>query len=179
MQLDERTGPFRIAFPTANSLAASIVEPLPRYTRPVGDGVIDFGLSADVGGNAPLRISVLPFGVGTAAQTMLLNLYGWRLLPAKVVANRQIWVPFFLSSFTCTLCTVPGLDHADVSASQLFCGTIVVVKGGVAGEDYSTLSPTGNSVAWLWQKLYGSSIVSVVTGLNGSSTSCNALVGII
>lgn len=173
MQIDERTGPFQIAYPTANSTAASVVEPVPSYTRPSGDGVIDF--HSDLGGIAPTRMLVLPYGVGSAS-TMILNLYGWRALPGKTAGNVGLWIPFFLSSFTVTLCTVPGLDHADLAANQRMAGTIVVIKGGTVGLDYGINSPTGNSVASLWQSLLGASIVSVLTGLNSSSTSCNALV---
>lgn len=176
MQLDDRTGPFQIAFPGGNSTAATIVEPVPTLTRPSGDGVIDF--HSEYGGVAAQKIRVVPYGVGTAAQTLLMNLYGWRYLPPRVAGNQGLWVPVFLSSYTCTLCTIPGLAGADVNASQLFCGTIVVVKGGVSGTDYSILSPTGNSMASFWQAVYGSSMVSIVTGLNSSSTSVNALVAV-
>lgn len=174
MQIDERTGPFQVAFPTANSTAASIVEPVPTLARPSGDGVVDF--HSEFGGVAATRILVLPFGAGSSSNTCLLNLYGWKVLPPHGTNQNAIWVPFFLSSYTVTLCTVPGLANTDLNASQLMAGTIVAVKGGTAGVDYSIMSPTGNSVASLWQKTNGASIISVVTGLNSSATSVNALV---
>lgn len=173
MQIDERAGPFRIAFPTANSTAASIVEPVPTYTRPSGDGVIDF--NSDFGGVAPTRMLVLPYGVA-ATNTCLMNIYGWRVLPAKTSPHVPIFIPYFLSSFTVTFSTVPGLDNADVGANQRFAGTIVIVKAGTVGLDYGVFSPTGNSVASFWQNIFGASLVSIVTGLNSSSTSVNALV---
>jgi hypothetical protein len=176
MLIDERTGPFQVAFPTANSTAASIVEPVPTLTRPSGDGVID--TRSEIGGANPTRILVLPFGAGAATNTCLLNLYGWKILPPHGTNQVAIWVPFFLSSYTVTLCTVPGLANTDLNASQFMAGTIVVVKGGTAGVDYGIMSPTGNSVASVWQKLNGASIVSVVTGLNSSATSVNALVAL-
>jgi len=173
MQIDERTGPFKVAFPTANSTAASIVEPVPTYSRPSGDGVIDF--NSEFGGIAPKRMLVLPFGVGSAT-TLIMNVYGWRILPALTAPHVPIWIPYFLSSYTVTLCTVPGLDNADVGSTQRFAGTIVIIKGGTVGLDYGIHSPTGNSVASFWQNLDGASLFSIVTGLNSSSTSVNALV---
>lgn len=176
MQIDERSGPFQVAFPTGNSTAASVVEPVPTLTRPSGDGVID--TRAEFGGANPTRILVLPYGAGSSGNTCLLNLYGWKVLPPHGTSQNAIWVPFFLSSYTVTLCTVPGLANTDLNSSQLMAGTIVVVKGGTAGTDYGIMSPTGNSVASVWQKLNGCSIVSVVTGLNSSATSVNALVSL-
>lgn len=173
MQIDERTGPFQVAFPGGNSTAASIVEPVPTLTRPSGDGVVD--THAEMGGSNPTRMLVLPFG-DAATNTCLMNFYGWKLLPPHGSNQSAIWVPFFLSSYTVTLSTVPGLANTDLNATQRMAGTIVVVKGGTVGVDYSIFSPTGNSVASVWQKLNGASIISVVTGLNSSATSVNALV---
>ncbi len=177
MFLDDRCGPLT-PVSTVDITTASITEPVPTYTEPSGDGIVE--LNAPTGGGTVQQLLVLPYGTDTATHTFLMALYGWRISSGRPGApgTRRIWVPYFLSSFTCTLSTVPGLSKADVDQTELFAGTIVVLKGGTVGYDYTIANPAGNSVANVRVRVYGASKVEIRFGLNSSSASCNALVGL-
>lgn len=169
MQIDTRSEQFVITN-SANSTATSITFPVPTTTMPSGDGIIQVGQG---GSTAPNSLMLVPYGAGTAAQTFLMNAYGWRRttgLGGKI----PIWVAVELATFTCTLATPPGLTDCDVNASQLFCGTITLGVGN-ANVSVEIVSPTGNVIAHIVLDAKGSQLVELRFSTNSSATSCNCL----
>lgn len=171
MQIETRSSPFFITNPVnGNVTAASITFPVPSLSAPTGDGVIPMGHG---GGTSANGLQLVPYGAGSPTNTFSLNAYGWR--PTEGYGGtKPLWVAYLLASFTCTLCTVPGLAGADVDDSQLFAGTIALVVGN-ANISNEVISPTGNVVAHIVLDAKGSRFVEVRFGTGSSATSCNCL----
>lgn len=172
MQIDTRSSPlFKVR--ETNDTTASITFPVPRLTEPSGEGIINMGQG---GGDSSNGLMLIPFGAGSATNTFSMNCYAWT--PTLGVTDHAtlvpLWVATVLGTFTCTLSTVPGLATSYVNASQLFCGTIVLVVGtqNVSNE---VISPTGNTVAHILLDTKGSKLVEIRFGTGASATSCNCL----
>ncbi len=174
MEIDTRSAPFFLAYPTANSTATSITFPVPTLTEPTGDGVIGMNRSSGYSGEYSANgLIIIPYGAGSATNTMLMNCYGWRPTIGRLA--KPLWVAFELATFTVTLCTVPGIAGADVNESQLFAGTISLGVG-TANVSNEIVSPTGNVVGHILLDTKGCVLVQILFDRNSSSTSCNALV---
>jgi hypothetical protein len=179
VQIDTRSTVFALTNAGGNVTTASITFPLPATSSPVGvgvasgDGVIPLGAGGSL---APNGLQIVPFGAGSSTNTFSMNVYGWREVrgPAVAVGTVNLYVAYVLATFTCTLCTVPGLANTPVNASQLFCGTIALVAGN-ANISNEVVSPTGNTVAHVIVDVKGSKWVEVRFGTGSSATSCNAL----
>lgn len=170
MLIDLRAADLFITNPTANVTVTSITLPVSQLTPPSGDGVFDIGRPE--GGIAPPSVILIPYGAGSATNTFTMSVYGWR---HTLGGNaRQEWVPMILASFTCTLCTSPGVAGGDVNASQLFCGTIVMVMGN-ANISNEVLSPATNDIGHVVVATKGVRLIQVLFGTGSSATSCNAL----
>ncbi len=170
MQIDSRSSKFEVTN-TANVTAASITFPVPTITKPSGDGIVHLG---DGGALAPNGLMIVPFGAGSSTNTFSMNVYGWR---RTLGSNTKppLWVAVELATFTCTLCTVPGIVSTDVADTQLFTGTIALVHGN-ANVSNEVVSPTGNVVAHVIVDAKGCELVEVRFGTGSSATSCNALI---
>jgi len=179
VQIDTRSGPF-VVTNSSNVAAASITFPLPTTLRPSGDGVIAMGGDQmHQGALAPNSLMIVPFGTGSSTQTFTMNAYGWRETTgatgtAGTTGTMSLWVAVELATFTCTLCTVPGIAGTDVNASQLFVGTITLGVGN-ANVSNEIISPTGNVVAHIILDAKGSRFVELRFA-KGTNTDCNALV---
>ncbi len=125
------------------------------------------------GSTAPNGLLLVPYGAGSSTNTFLMNVYGWTPTKGENGA-KPLWVAIELATFTCTLCTVPGLAGADVNASQLLCGTIALGVGN-ANVSNEILSPTGNVVAHILLDVKGAKLVEIRFGTGSSATSCNCL----
>lgn len=170
MQIDTRSTPLT-ATNSADSTATSIVFPVPTITKPSGDGVITMGDSGELTGNA---VDLIPFGVGSATNTFLMAVYGWRIVRSSTIGFSDLWVARTLAKFTCTLCTVPGLVATAVDNTHLFVGTIALTFGN-ANVSVETLSPTGNEVASITLDAKGAAFLSVLFSTNSSATAMNCL----
>ncbi len=170
MIIETTSVPLTISNPGGNITAASITFPVPTLTIPTGDGVINLGLGGQMTANG---LFLIPYGAGSAAQTFTMAVYAWHNTLGYGGA-KQLWVAAELATFTCTLCTVPGLAGADVNASQLFCGTIALGVGN-ANVSNEILSPTGNVVAHILLDVKGAKLVEIRFGTGSSATSCNCL----
>lgn len=175
MQLDTRSEMTRLTN-SANSTTAgtSIANPACTRVAPSGDGVIAVG--SPIGTTAPNGVMLWPFGVGSATNTFLLSVFGWEHVPNPAVNGgvADLWVPWLMASFTCTLCTVAGLASTLVDNTNLFCGTITLNVGN-AFVSNEIVSPTGNLVASILLDAKGVRYISTLYAMNGSSTSANAL----
>lgn len=170
MLIDVRAADLFITNPTANVTAVSITLPVPQLTAPAGDGVFDIGRPE--GGIAAPGVKLIPYGAGSATNTFTMSVYGWQHTLGG--ASKQLWVPTILASFTCTLCTAPGVAGADANASQLFCGTIALAIGN-ANISNEVLSPATNDIGHVIVSTKGVRLMQVLFGTGSSATSCNAL----
>jgi hypothetical protein len=162
---------------TANVTTASVTEPVPTLTKPSGTGVVVFG---DGGAEASSATKLVPFGVGSNAQTFSMNCYGWSVVqaPPSAVDTKDLWFPVLLASFsTITLdSTIPGLAGTLVNASQLFANAITLVVGN-SGISVEVVSPaTTGEVAHIVLDMKGFKMLELRYAI-GTTTSCNCLVG--
>lgn len=176
MLIDTRSVKFN-RFLAANATIAggSIAQSPPQKLKPVCDqttGIIDLAHDGIYTGNGLL---ILPYGTDTAAETFLLELYGWVYVAAKANQLSGHWMSFLLAAFTCTLGSyVCGVAGGEVDQNQLAAGTIVQTLGNpnVSAE---VINPAGNKQASIILDTKGAELVEPKFAINGSSVSCNAV----
>jgi hypothetical protein len=177
--ISTRSSDLALLFATNSTrVGTAVAQPVDRTTPPITDttanfetGVIDM---APVDSYSANGLKLFPFGTNTAAQTFLLALFGWDVLKGDQASIADLWHPQLLASFTCTLSASTGLAGTRINASQLYCGTIVVLAGN-ANVSCEALSPTGNVAACVRLDTLGARYVTGYTFLNASSASANAM----
>ncbi len=167
---------WQLAFST-NGLAtmqttASLTAKIPTTTAPVAVRESATGI---IGTRGKTEIRILPIGVGASTNTGLIRVIGWKKLPAIGTTKlTDIWIPTILSELTLTLSATAGIAGTPVGTTVLFADVITIASGG-AGTIYkgSLTVP-----AWVMINIEGYEYVELVTGLNSSATSVNALVAV-
>jgi hypothetical protein len=121
-----------------------------------------------------LFVGIMPFGIGTAAQTFTMRLIGWR----KTING--LWVPSILWDATCTLGTLTGIAGGDVLNTEQFASAIGTPTTGMGSEHYDvfTTSPANNTPAHVWVNAKGCSMFTCDFATGSSATSANALVAV-
>lgn len=170
MQIDIRSGPLFITNAT-DVTAGSVTLPASTATKPSGDGVIKMG---DIGGMTASGLLLQPYGVGTAANTFSMNVYGWREVEPRLTQGNGLWVPMTLATFTCTLGTQTGVANSPIDATHLFVTTIVLGIGN-AYISNEIVTPNDNTPAHIILTAKGCTLIEVRFGTGSSSTSCNCL----
>lgn len=98
----------------------------PTVTPPSGSGVIAFGHD---GNTASPHICLIPHGVGSAGNTFLMKIYGWRATKFNVIGQKPLWIPNELAEFTVTLGSSVGIVNSDLGTTTLFATSFAVTGG--------------------------------------------------
>jgi len=160
----------RVLSANSTTVGTSIANPADTAVEP-SLGVIPMGKEGVLASNG---LVFYPYGVGSAAQTFLMSVFGWEYIHPKVAQNAGRWTATPLATFLCTLCTLAGSAGGEVDENQLYCGTIALVIGG-ANISNEIISPTGNMKACIRMDAFGCKLVQPLFAINASATSCNAL----
>lgn len=167
---------------TANSTATSFPSKIPTTTQPSGTGVIPMGHD---GYMTTKCLLILPYGVGSSTNTMLLKCLGWA--PTGVGPTLPLWIPTVIGAWTATLGTATGVAGSDLDNTQLFATTIVPSLGPTLINtaapntvppiipDYGVFSPGSNDIGLIIQRSFGFRFLELIMTTNNSATSVNAL----
>ena len=134
-----------------------------RPTPASGQALIDFGSNL-----VPSEIHIVPFGVGTAGNTIKIRVWGFRACVGGYIGV-VIW------EGTGTLCTQVGTTGFDVNASNKFCDTVTTVTG-TESVDCRTTSPGSNVPGKVKILTAGAEFLMIDFDKN-NATSANALIG--
>lgn len=153
------------AYPTeATLLAANLA------VDGVADGLFVFNTVTGIASGD--RIWVMPFGVGTAAQTFKTAV----VLFHKTATG--LYVPTGACEFTCTLGALVGQAGYEVGTGEKFCDVISSPVKGTAGVDCQQLAPVAGTAGGFWVDRKAAHAFALrFTIAGGSATSGNALVG--
>lgn len=119
--------PYKRAW-TANANTSSFAAKPPTVTEPTNDGVVV--VCPPEGGEVPLFIRILPFGLGSNNDTFDMKVIGWERAgsPAPVgsAGAPPVWLPTTLGEFTCTISsTNVGVAGAYLLDTEMLADTIV------------------------------------------------------
>jgi hypothetical protein len=119
-------------------------------------------------GNAAL---FLPFGVGSATNTFIGTMVGWKL------GGAGIYVPWPLWTLKFTLGTLAGAAGGMIGASALWAATIDSTSSGYyLGSGDVALSPADNTIASVKFDYCGAAYLELIGNRNSSATSFNGAV---
>lgn len=145
---------------------ASVVPQVAAPSESADDGTVRVVVPS---GWVPTRVMVVPFGVGSNDNTLLMRVWGWS-------EQATLWVPTLLWQGTCTLTSyMPGVAATSVDATNLFCDTIETTVGN-DGVDCQPFSPGNDTVGHLILDTKGCPYLRFLFNRDGSATSANALV---
>lgn len=114
------------------------------------------------------NILILPYGVGSDNNTMLIRLIGWKKIGT-------LWIPVPILEATCTLSAVVGVSGAEVSNTERFADTITFQSWVNSNISAEVVQPTGDIIGHILADIKGFSKIEFVFHRNSSATSCNAL----
>ena len=165
--------------PVASVTATTFPSKIPTTTQPSGDGVIVFGHGG--GEDCPGHLMLIPYGAGSATNTMNVQVIGWRATRLNI--GVKLWIPVVLCTYAVTLGTGTGVAGADLTTTALFATTITSTGGptfitsGAApvSIDWLQISPGSNGIGMISQRSFGFRLLEVIFNTNSSATSCNAL----
>ena len=89
-------------------------------------GLVRLAAEGGAGGYVPSNARLYPYGLGAAANTFSVRLWGWWHIGAGPDLAK-LWMPGILGEFACTLSTFAGVAGAPVINTELFCDIISIV----------------------------------------------------
>lgn len=167
---------------TLNSamVTGTLTEPVTTMTRPSGTGVFLLGTDAiHPGMHTASAVMLVPFGVGSDAQTFTMNVYGWqRYHSITGQPQYDAWVPVLLATFTAITLDANQAypSNFDLSAANMFFCRAITLGVGNAGTSVEVVSPAGTNheIAHIILDTKGSSFLEARYTV-GTNTSCNCL----
>lgn len=179
MLFDFRSGPLRKLY-AANQTTATLAVPAALDKEPNGDGFYKL----PGGDGSPQRLLVIPFGTAAENKTFSFIAYVWRpTVPHPTDGKlKQIWIPFPIAAFDCTLGQMTGLAGTYVDNTQFFADTIAASANSIGSKpsDFDLRSPADNSAGSVDVSLYGGNIMSAALAVGTSqATDANLLVGLL
>lgn len=182
--------PLKRALQAGNSSAAAfsttiLPQILQPGVRPSGDGTVD--IAQDGSGYIPSHIKVWALGVGAAANTFALRIYGWHNVKAQNgPPPLDMWIPQVISEATWTLGSTTGVANGVVPATELFGTSAVLVtdpnqlnQTGTFGETINTSTATAALLGYLIIPLHGAHLITFDFKQGTGSPTMNALYGFI
>lgn len=187
MELNTFARPFKKALST-NSTASSFASKIATVTEPTNDGVLDLtaGGTAGPGGFVPVRMFLLPYGLGSSNDGFSMRVIGWRHIGAGPPQGIWLWVPVILGEFACLLGAMTGVATAPVLNTECFCDTItpvaarlpdrVIAAGTAVNSDTAVSDPANDTSAYIDMLLRGVEKVEFTFDQTTNTPTMNTLV---
>jgi hypothetical protein len=175
------------AFP---SRVPTITEPTPSATAAVVQlAAREWG----GGGEIPMAVLLLPYGLGNDNDTYDMKLIGWRQIGQSPPQGTWLWVPYTLTEFTCTLGASTGVAGQPVLNTELFADTIVAKSAALLQKhpaydgaaaatflsDIVIYSPADDTIGWIKVPLDGCQKIELTFAQTSGTPTGNALMALV